>query len=180
MILIPDSQLLMPSHFVNWLSIPSLSTRFVPKPNKSCGIKSWDIIAMSIYTLLINSFTVFRNSSDNRMWCLNSLLVSRQRQLRLLLVLILPSMQFIMTKVSPLTSLFLVSSLRILVDAKIMLVLTVRLVGYSLQIIILVCNMIRLVVAKHRQSNGYINGYKSIELLSKQVCLHGPRWRKLF
>ena len=103
-------------------------------------------------------------SSDNQMWCWNVPLASRQRWRKLLLVLTPPSVLFIMAKVSPLTSPFLVSSWRILVEESIMLVLTVRLVGSSLRIFILVCNMVRLVAARYPQLSSYVNGCKSIAL----------------
>ena len=62
---------------------------------------------------------------------------------------------------------FLVSSQRILVEEKIMLILTVRLVGSWLPIIILVCSMVRLITARYPKLSGYSNGCKFITLLWK-------------
>ena len=137
------------------------------KPNESCSINGLGILVMSISTLLTSVSTKCQSSSDNQMWCQNVLLASRQRWQRLILVLIPSSVLFITAKVSLLTSPFLVSNKRILAKERTMLVLTVRLVGSSLPIIIQVCNMVRLVAARYPPPSGCVNGYKSIALLDQ-------------
>ena len=163
--LIPTSHLLMPPLFVNWFSNLFLSTRSVTKLSATYVIDGSGILLMSISILLTSLLTVYRSSSDGQMWCRNALLASKQRWPRLFLVIIPLSVLSITAKVSPLTSPSLVSSQRIPVEEKIMLVLMVRLVGSWLPTIILVCNMVRLVEARHLQLNGYGNGCKSIALI---------------
>ena len=81
------------------------------------------------------------------------------------LVLTQPSVLCITAKASLLTFRFLVSSQRIQVIVKNMLVLTVRRVGSSLPIIILACNMVKRVEARPLLLNGYEIGYTFIALI---------------
>jgi len=70
-----------------------------------------------------------------------------------------------MDKACPLTSPFLVSNRKLLVDVRTILVLMVRLVGFLLPTTILVCSTVRLVKARLPLLNGYANGCKSIVLI---------------
>ena len=120
---------------------------------------------MSTFTQPTSSLTASPNSGADPMFCSNAPLVSKQNKLRLLLVQTPPSVLYITAKDSPLIFHFLVSSQRIQVVAKIMLVLTVRRVGSSLPIIILACNMVKRVAAKRRLLSGSAIGYTSTVLI---------------